>query len=109
MMNSSNTENFLVKASPATSATAFGTNSDVNENNATKAPRSLAPTVSSMGDGTVPLVASPAAVVTSMPFSQVSSPPNIMAFPTGINLTISNGKNKTIASISVNVMEVVVI
>ena len=99
MMNSSNSESLLVNASPVTNATTFGALSDVNENNATKGPRLLAPTVSSMGDGTLPLVASPAALVTSMPFSQVSSPPNVMGFPTGINLTISNGESQTIASI----------
>ena len=104
MMNSSTTESVLVNACPSTSTATFGTNSDVNENNATKGPRLLAPTVSSMGDGTVPLVASPAAIVTSMPFSQVSSPQNVVAFPTGINLTISNGKIKTMTVIAVNVV-----
>ncbi|XP_070195250.1 lethal(3)malignant brain tumor-like protein 3 [Littorina saxatilis] len=92
MMNASHAESLLVKTCPVTTTVTVSpaqvASSDVNEN-ATKSPRLLAPTA--VSEGTVPVVASPASMVTSMPFSQVSSPTNVMAFPTGINLTISNG------------------
>ncbi|XP_076440126.1 lethal(3)malignant brain tumor-like protein 3 isoform X2 [Babylonia areolata] len=90
MMTTPNTESVIATPCPDNATPPPGVASDVNENNSKGQGSAPSPAVSSMSDNAVPLVAAPAALGTTMPLSQVSTP-NVVGFPSGMNLTISNG------------------
>ncbi|KAL8570655.1 hypothetical protein ACOMHN_039090 [Nucella lapillus] len=65
--------------------------SDVNDNSSKGLSTAPPPAGSVMSEGTIPIMAAPGPLGNTVALPQVASSPNVVGFPSGMNLTISNG------------------